>query len=92
MALKWPDKDPQAEKDYAVDWSAMLQDLETIDVSTWTPDGSGLVASGDSINGGICTVWLSGGTDGTTYNVLNHIETSRGMIDERTVVIKIKQQ
>jgi hypothetical protein len=92
MALRWPDKDPQAIKDYALDWTAALQDGETIDVSTWTPSGSGLVAFDDSIDEGICIVWLSGGTEGTTYGVVNRITTSRGMVDERTVNIKIKNQ
>ena len=90
MALKWPDKDPQAEKDYAVDWSAMLQDGETINASLWTPD-AGIVTADESINGGVCTVWLSGGTAGTTYNIVNRITTSRGMIDERTVQVKVKE-
>jgi hypothetical protein len=91
MALKWPDKDPQAEKDYAIDWTARLQSLETIDVSTWTPD-TGIVAADDSVTDGVCTVWLSGGTAGTTYNIVNRITTSRGMVDERTIQIKVKNQ
>jgi hypothetical protein len=88
--MKWPDKDPEAEKDYAIDWSAILQVGETIDVSTWTPDDASLTAFDGSITDGVCTTWLSGGNAGQTYLVTNHITTSRGMIDERTVQIKVR--
>lgn len=92
MALSWPAKDPQANKDYALDWSALLADGETITDSDWSVDPSGLVVGAGSIIGSVCSVWLSGGMDGTAYKVTNTITTSRGLIDERTVTIKVKGQ
>jgi len=96
MALRWPEKDPQANKDYALDWTKLLIDGETIDTSDWVVDPIDALAPLEigltSIIGGVCAVWLSGGTEGSTYSVKNTIETSRGLIDERTVKIKIKQQ
>ncbi len=93
MALKWPDKDPEAFKDYGVDWTALLESGETLDVSTWavTPAGE-LTTADDSIIGNIAVVWLGAGEEGTNYKIVNTIETSRGVIDERTVTIKIKTQ
>ena len=93
MALKWPDKDPQAVKDYAIDWTAMLATNEIIETSTWSVLPVGEITIGASaILDGVCTVWLSGGADGATYSLLNHIDTDRGMEDERTVTIKVKNQ
>lgn len=93
MALKFPDKDPEAVKDYAINWTAMLAADEIINDSAWTVDPTGEITIGASaILDGVCTVWLSGGTDGFTYALKNHITTDRGMEDERTVSIKAKHQ
>ena len=92
MALTWPAKDPQANKDYGLDWSALLAEGETLSQSEWAVEPAGLVVGAGSIVGNVCVVWLSGGTDGTAYKVTNTITTSRGLIDERTVTIKVKEQ
>jgi len=96
MATKWPDKDPDAIKDYSVDWSAMLAESETITDSSWAPSDPALIVESasphaPSILGGVCSCWLSGGVAGTTYTVTNRITTSRGMVDDRTVTIKVKE-
>lgn len=92
--LKWDDKDPDAVKDYAIDWSAILATGETILTSTWTVNSVDLEKESSPaslISGAICTVWLSGGVAGATYRITNHITTSRGMEDERTVVLEVKE-
>jgi hypothetical protein len=93
----WPDKDPEAIKDYAVDWTALLATGETITESVWTVDDADLVIGSasphePSILLGVCSVWLSGGVAGSKYKVKNHITTSRGLEDERTISIKVKEQ
>lgn len=92
MALKFPDKDPAANKDYGLDWSAMLTTGETIVAATWTADSVDLLVGTAAVTGSVSAVWLSGGVDGVTYKVTNRITTSRGLIDERTVSIKVKGQ
>jgi hypothetical protein len=93
MGLKWPDKDPQAVKDYALDWSALLASGETLATSNWAVTPTGELAIGlKPIIGNLATVWLSGGVDGTAYSLVNTITTSRGVTDERTVQIKVKGQ
>ena len=94
---RWPDKDPDAIKDYAVDWSSRLQDGEAITASTWTPNDPALVVESaglraPTVAGGVCTCWLSGGVDGIAYQVVNHIETSRGMVDDKTMQLRIRAQ
>ncbi len=103
--VTWPEKDPDAEKDYAIDWSARLLEGETITNSAWavesTPveseDPPLLVIEVDAphapaIDAGVCTCWLSGGTAGIKYKVTNRITTSRGLIDDQTATIKVKEQ
>lgn len=84
-------KDPQAVLDYGFDWSLWLQAGETISTSTWTV-GSGLTKGADSIVSGETIVWLSAGTAGSTYSATNHITTSQGRTDERTITISVQER
>lgn len=94
--LRWPDKDPNAVKDYAVDWSSRLLTGETIVSGTWTPNAPTLVVEtgehAPAIVGSVCTCWLSGGIVNTNYAITNRIVTSRGMIDDQTVLLRITEQ
>jgi len=94
VALRWPDKDPNADKDYNLDWTARLASGETIISAVWTSSPSGLThpVEDQSISNGVCTVWVSGGTAGTAYSLTCRITTSRGMVDDQTVTIKIVEQ
>jgi hypothetical protein len=80
-------KDPQAVLDYTNDFSAWLG-VDTITASTWTPP-SGITVTTSSNTTTTATVWLSGGTLGETYRIVNHITTSAGRQDDRTIVIKM---
>ena len=55
-------KDPDADLDYALDWSAWL-DGDTINTATWTV-GAGLTKHDETVSGDIATVWLKGGNAG----------------------------
>ena len=81
-------KSPVAKLDYSVDWSDWLADGETISEHDWTVP-TGLTEVSASELGGVCTVWLSGGTVGTTYSVRNEITTSAGREDARTIKITV---
>lgn len=83
-------KDPAAVKDYSVDWTPWLG-ADTIDEYTVTVQ-NGLVKESDSRNGGVVTIWLSGGTPGKIYKVTVHVETAGERIDERTFEIEVRQQ
>lgn len=86
-------KDPDADLDYAIDWTDWLG-TDTIANSTWAAaSNSGIEVANDSVDpaGHVCTVWLSGGTVGTTpYRVTNQITTAAGRIDERSLLITIQ--
>ena len=85
-----PQHDPSAVLDYAVDWTAWLAEGETITESTWSvPDGITQTTPAPSHDGAVATIWLTGGIVGQTYAVTNHITTSQGRQDDRSISVSI---
>ena len=86
-------KDPNAVLDYKFDWAAWLASGETISTRTVTADTGLTVASSSITNTGTSvTVWLSGGTAGSNYNVLCRIVTSASRTDDRTMRIQVRER
>lgn len=84
-------KDEASVLDYAVDWEDWLCNEETILTSTWdVPEG--ITKDSDSKTDTIATVWLSGGTTGETYELVNHITTSGARTVERTITIHVRER
>ena len=76
-------KDPDSTLDYNIDWEAWLDGDQIID-STWDIP-IGLSSTGNIYAAtGLTTVWLSGGTVGEMYTVINRITTLYGRYDERS--------
>ncbi len=84
-------KDPNSVLDFSLDWSVWLQDSETITTSVWLPD-EGITTATPSVVGERTVVWLSGGEVGQTYRVTNRITTSAGRIDDRTLLVRIRER
>lgn len=83
-------KDPNAVLDYQIDWSDWLSS-DTISTSTWTvPDG--LTKDSDTKTTTTTTIWLSGGTAGADYTVINRIVTAGARTEERSIFIKVRQR
>lgn len=98
-----PIKDPDAVEDFSVDWdhasataaagTGYLATGETITASTWTvPAGLTQATPAPSQAAGKTTVWLSGGTLGQDYDVVNHITTNQGRQADKTVRVKVRAQ
>jgi len=83
-------KDPDAVLDYTWDWEDWL-DSDTISSSSVIVE-SGLTADSDSNTTTTATVWLSGGTLGEDYKVTNRIVTAGSRTDDRTIIIKVREQ
>ena len=84
-------KDPDAVLDYSVDWSSWLTGSETITASSWTvPDG--ITKDSDSFSDDATMVWLSGGTAKNKYSLINHITTSAGREEDRTITIHVGER
>ena len=83
-------KDPDAVLDYTIDWSDWL-DSDTISTSTWTV-ASGITKDSDTNTTTTATIWLSSGTAGTQYTVINHIITAAGREDDRSIYIMVEDR
>lgn len=84
-------KDPDAKLDYGFDWSDWLSTGETISTSTWTVP-TGMTQDSSSNTTTIATVWLSGGTVGITYRLINKIVTSQSRTEERSIDIVVENR
>jgi len=91
MPILAPSKDPSSILDYGFDWTDWLAG-DTITTSAWSVSPAGLTAVTNSKNGGVTTVWLSGGTVGQTYQVVNSVITALGRIDQRTLLVAIQDR
>lgn len=84
-------KDPSAVLDYAFDWTKWLADGETITAAEVTVE-TGLTKDSQTLSGGRVTVWLSGGTENITYEVICHITTSQDRQDYRRFLVEVRNR
>lgn len=84
-------KDPQATLDYVFDFDKYLEADDSISAHAFTVP-AGLTKVTDSHASRLATVWISGGTAGTAYQVTCQITTSGGRIDERTITIGVQNR
>jgi hypothetical protein len=94
LSGKWDNKDPDEVVDYSLDWGGTSIKPgrsygDVIMSSTWTVP-VGLVKNSDSFTATSTTIWLSSGTEGTTYKLNNRVVTSGGRTWDQTVKLKIK--
>ena len=90
MSYKFPAKDPDDVLDYSIDWTARLDDSDTILTSDWSVTDGDVVIDSQSMSGPKTIVWLSGGTDATASVLLNRVVTQGGRTMDQSVSIKIK--
>lgn len=83
-------KDPDAELDFAIDWSEWLPHGDAIASSQWIADG--LTIERDSHTASKTTVWISGGENRRRYKATNRITTAGGRVDDRTIILRIAHQ
>ena len=88
IAIK--EKDPDAVKDYTLDWSDWL-DGDTIATSVWVVP-AGITEDSESESATSATIWLSGGTAPNEYEITNRITTAGGRSDDRTILICVVEK
>jgi hypothetical protein len=81
-------KDPSDVIDYVIDWSGVLG-ADTISTSTWSIP-AGITQNSESETTTTATIWLSGGTSGTDYPIVNTIVTAGGRTWSRTFVVPVR--
>lgn len=85
------DKDSDDVIDVVFSWATNLSgDSDTISSSTMTV-ATGLTEDSESNTTTTATVWLSGGTAGSRYKVINRIVTAGGRTKERTIQVHVKE-
>ena len=102
MAYKWPEKDPDEQQDFSVDWSRFLGDnnLSSALFSVEDSDGTkvpvetaqtvdGLQFLATTTSGNVATARFAGGTNHKRYNITCRITTTQGLTFERTVILPI---
>jgi len=86
---RMPLKDPDSILDYSEDWSDWLATGETLSTAVWTVP-AGLTNVAEALGDSAATVWVSGGTAGTTYTVSCLITTTDGRTDRRSFSIGVE--
>ena len=92
MSFKWPNKDPDETLDYSMDWSRFLG-FDHLTATGATINGNLTSVAGtlrDSTNT-VCTIRFSAGTNNTTYKITSQITDSTGLVSERVVRLRIKE-
>jgi hypothetical protein len=104
MALKWPNKDPDEQLDYSVDWSRYLgsntissvvwkiDDADNVK-QTWSALGivNGIQHVSNSNSDTVATIQIGLGTANKTYDIYCQITTSTGVVTERKIRLKIRE-
>jgi hypothetical protein len=87
------DKDPNAQINYTWDWTSWLTRSGSTSISTTsvTPDTGITVVGSPAISSGLVTAVVSGGTLNGSYKLVCRINTNDGLIDERTIVVDVKE-
>jgi hypothetical protein len=105
MALKWPDKDPDDQLDYSIDWTEKLEE-STISSIVWkiydANDAIQTWSAGEIVNGlqyvsstntdTVATLYLGSGTAFTTYKIVCRMTASDATITEQEVRIRVVEK
>lgn len=85
-------KQPADQLDYDVDFSKWLPDGDTVTTAVATVDiEDELVIDTIQVSSQIVKVWLSAGTDGSTYTVTVTASTSGGRVKETEFKMRIRE-
>lgn len=85
-------KDPDAKLNYGFDWATEgWLGSDTIASATWTVP-TGLTKVSETNTTTTATVVLSGGTVDTDYTVTCRITTAAGLIDDRSLLIQVRDR
>lgn len=85
-----PVKDPDAALRHGMDWSAWLQDGETITAQTVT--GTGLTLDQVAQDAGVVSWRVSGGIAPQDYVATVRVTTSQARIDERSIQYRVRER
>lgn len=82
-------KDPDAVRDYQLKLEEWL-DGDTISTATWTVP-SGITKDSQSETTTVATIWLSGGTAGTEYELVCRIVTAAARTEDFSITVLVRE-
>lgn len=85
------EKDPDAVLEWQYNWHNWLPSGDSIASATVTVS-DGITIDSQTNTSTAVTVWLSGGSEGTTYYLTCHIVTFMGRVDDRTISIFVVER
>jgi hypothetical protein len=85
---------PSSTLDYGFDWTTngWLMTGETITASTWIESTGVLTLANAQVVNGVTSTFIGGGVAGKIYYIVNHITTSLGRQDQRTILLYSKNR
>lgn len=91
-------KDPGSVEDFTIVWNVIGQKHEglnylgdSIVTSLWSVP-AGITQDSATFSGTYTTIWLSGGTNGQSYEVTNTITTEQGRTFKQSIRIRVKSR
>lgn len=86
-------KDPSSALDYVVDWGGSYLTDDVLTESNWSvvpTEAGGVTIDGSHFEPQSATVQVSGGRTGKVYCLLNHVVTSMGREDSRSILLRVE--
>lgn len=85
------DHDPDAVLDYTFDWSAYLQEGETIASHDVSVASGTITIDSTAADDSTVTVWVSG-AEGRDVSLTCRVTTNQGRTDDRTLTLVVKER
>jgi hypothetical protein len=88
-------KDPDATLDYGVDWSSEYLSGDLLAGSDWVVDPverDGLAVLSEESDLMAARVTVQGGVVGHIYRLTNHIRTAGGLVDSRSILLRVEKR
>jgi hypothetical protein len=86
-------RDPSSLLDYSVDWGTRYLDDDGLSESSWSVvpvEAGGITIDGTAFDAAAARVSVSGGKPGKVYRLINHVATSQGREDSRSILIRVE--
>lgn len=88
-------KDPEAALDYSVDWGAEYLSGDVLASSSWSvspiEDGGASIV-GTEFDLLVATAQVAGGIPGKVYQITNHVVTTLGREDNRSIILRVENR
>ena len=88
-------KHPDATLDYAVDWGTDYLSGDALTTSSWSVEPAapgGIAIVSDAFDLLVATVTVSTGAPGQIYRLTNHVTTTDGRDDSRSIMVRVEKR